>query len=135
MKTTYEQKNPQWWTDEHETAWDRVKAAMQRDWDQTKHDFGGDEPDTDQDVNNTVKQAVGKEPIPPRRALAYDEVEPAYRLGYGARREYGSKYPTWNEDVESHLKREWEALSPSRKQPWMQDRAAIRRGWDFEAEK
>lgn len=134
MKTSYAYKNPQWWNDEHESAWDRVKQAMQRDWDQTKHDFGGDEPDTDQDVNNTVKQAAGKEPIPPRRVPTYEDVEPAYRLGYGARRQYGTKYPTWNNEVESHLKREWDDIAPSRRGTWEQDRAVIRRGWDYDDE-
>lgn len=132
--TTHEYKNPQWWTDEHETSWDRVKQAMQRDWDQTKHDFGGDEPDTDQDVNNTVKQAAGKEAIPPRQVPTYEDVEPAYRLGYGARKQYGRKYPKWNDDVEAHLQKEWETIAPSGRQTWMQDRAAIRRGWEYDEE-
>jgi len=134
MKTAHKHKDPQWWTDEHESAWDRVKLAMHRDWDQTKHDFGAHEPDTDQDVNNTVKQAAGKEPIPPRGEPTYEDLEPAYRLGYGARRQYGHKYPKWNNDVESHLKREWDTLAPERRQTWMQDRAAIRRGWEYEEE-
>ena len=59
-------KNPKWWTTENETAWDRVKLAFQRDWDQTKHDLGGDEPETRQNISHTVKQAGGTETIPPR---------------------------------------------------------------------
>ena len=62
MKT----RNPKWWNKEHESGWSRVKAAFKRDWDQTKHDFGGAEPDTDQNIGDTVKQAAGKQPIPPR---------------------------------------------------------------------
>ena len=54
-------KNPNWWTKENDSAWDRTKAALKRDWDQTKHDFGGKEPDTNQKVGDTVKQAAGKE--------------------------------------------------------------------------
>src|ERR1051325_1727793 len=72
-----ERRNPKWWNQEQDSAWDRVKAAFKRDRDQTKHDFGGDEPDTDQDVDNTVKQAAGKEPIHPRRVATYEEMEPA----------------------------------------------------------
>ena len=59
-------KNPWWWTAEHDSAWGRVKAAFKRDWDQTKHEFGGNPPDTNQKVGDTIKQALGKESIPPR---------------------------------------------------------------------
>ena len=34
-------KNPVWWTTDNDTAWDKVKTAFKRDWDQTKHDLGG----------------------------------------------------------------------------------------------
>lgn len=45
---------------------ERTKEAMQRDAEQTKHDVPGMEGrDLDQDVDDTVKQAAGKEPIPP----------------------------------------------------------------------
>ena len=62
-------KNPTWWTNENDSAWERTKAAFKRDWDQTKHDMGGKQPDTDQQVSDTVKQASGKEIIPPRGML------------------------------------------------------------------
>src|SRR5215467_7108693 len=102
MKTEHmnEKRNPRWWTKEHESRWDRVKAAFKRDWDQTKHDFGSDEPDTDQNVGDTVKQAAGKEPIPPRHTPTYEEAEDAYRFGYGARSQYASQFPTWNDRLE-----------------------------------
>jgi len=87
------QSNPSWWTEEHNSGWDRVKAAFRRDWDQTKHDFGGAEPETNQDVDNTVKQAAGKEAIPPRGEPAYEDAEPGYRFGHGARNYYGTRYP------------------------------------------
>ena len=120
-------KNPNWWTSENDSAWDRVKKAFQRDWDQTKHDLGANEPDTNQDVDNTVKQAAGKEPIPPRRQPTYEELEPAYRFGYGAKSKYGRDYTDWDDQLETTLKRDWETIDPTRKQTWMQDRAAIRR--------
>jgi hypothetical protein len=74
-------KNPAWWTKEEDSAWERTKEAFKRDWDQTKHDLGGKQPDTNQNVTDTVKQAAGKEPIPPRGQPAYEQVEPAYRFG------------------------------------------------------
>lgn len=43
----------------------KVKEALKRDWEQTKHDITRKGPDLDQDVGDTVKQAAGKEPIPP----------------------------------------------------------------------
>ena len=47
-----------------------VGDAIERDWEQTKSDMPGMEgKDLDQDVDDTLKQAVGKEPVP-------DEDEP-----------------------------------------------------------
>ena len=45
---------------------DNAKEALKRDLEQTKADMPGvDGEDLDQDVGDTVKQAMGKEPIPP----------------------------------------------------------------------
>ena len=42
-----------------------AKEALERDWEQTKSDLPGMEgKDLDQDVDDTVKQAAGKEPVP-----------------------------------------------------------------------
>ena len=129
-KTQY--KNPSWWTTENDSGWDRVKEAIKRDWDQTKHDFGGNQPDTNQKIGNTIHQASGKEAIPPRKEPTYEEVEPAYRFGYGARSKYGADYTEWNDELEDNLKNDWYVIAPERKQTWMQDRAAIRYGWDYD---
>lgn len=122
-------KNPSWWTSENDSAWDRTKAAFKRDWDQTKHDMGGNEPDTAQNVKDTVKQAAGKEPIPPRGVVAFDQVEAAYRFGYGARAHYGKKYTNWGDDVEDALRREWYVTNPDRS--WDDDAEYIQKGWDY----
>jgi len=124
-------KNPNWWTPEYESSWTRVKEAFKRDWDQTKHDLGGDEPDTNQSVNDTVKQASGKEPIPPRGAPVYEKLEPAYRFGYGARAYYGKKYPHWNRDLETELKRDWASSHPGQNPDWETDSEYIRSGWNY----
>jgi hypothetical protein len=43
----------------------RVGEALERDWEQTKSDLPGlDGKDLDQDVDDTVKQAAGKERVP-----------------------------------------------------------------------
>lgn len=117
--------NPTWWSEKHDSAWERVKAAFKRDWDQTKHDFGGKRPDTDQDVDNTVKQAAGEEPIPPRGQPTYEDYEHAVRFGHGARTEYREKYPQWNSQVESQLKEDWGDESD-----WDETLPYIRRGWE-----
>jgi hypothetical protein len=45
---------------------DRVGEALERDWEQTKSDLPGlDGKDLDQDVDDTVKQALGDERVPP----------------------------------------------------------------------
>ena len=64
MNTTT--RNPAWWTEKHASDWDHVKAALERDWEQTKADFsknGGQ--NLNQNAADTVKQSVGSEPIPP----------------------------------------------------------------------
>ena len=43
-----------------------VGEALERDWEQTKSDLPGlDGKDLDQDVDDTVKQALGDERVPP----------------------------------------------------------------------
>jgi hypothetical protein len=124
--------NPKWWDSSFDSKWDRVKAAFQRDWDQTKHHFGGKTPDTDQNVSDTVKQASGKEPIPPRGVPGYDKAERAYRLGYGARTHYGSRYTTWDDRLEAELERDWRDIAPEDRDDWPRYRSVVRRGWDYD---
>jgi len=125
------ESNPNWWGTQYDSGWDRVKAAFRRDWDQTKHDFGGRQPDTDQDVDDTVKQAAGKQPIPPRGVPTFEQSEPAYKFGYGARQHYGSQYSSWNDELESRLKNDWASTRES-EDDWDQYRSAIRQGWDYD---
>jgi hypothetical protein len=123
-------KNPNWWTTENDSSWEKVKAAFKRDWDQTKHDFGGRQPDTAQNVNDTVKQASGNQPIPPRGTPVYEKIEPAYRFGYGARSYYSQKYPKWDTKLEAELQRDWQASYPQGN--WGEDVEYIRYGWDYD---
>jgi hypothetical protein len=122
--------NPNWWTTENDSSWEKVKAAFKRDWDQTKHDFGGKQPDTEQNVNDTVKQASGNQPIPPRGVPVYEKIEPAYRFGYGAKSHYGKKYSKWDAQLETELQRDWQASYPQGN--WRDDVEYIRYGWDYE---
>jgi hypothetical protein len=125
-------KNPSWWTKDNDSAWDKVKAAFKRDWDQTKHDMGGNQPDTAQNVNDTVKQASGKQPIPPRGTPVYEKAEPAYRFGYGARSYYRQQYPQWDSALETQLQQDWTTSYPEGN--WDEDVVYIREGWDYDDE-
>ena len=126
MKNTY---NAKWWSSEDDSSWERTKEAFRRDWEQTKHDFGGKSPDLNQDVPDTVKQAAGKQSIPPAGQPNFDDYEPAFRFGHGARRHYSDKYPTWNNELEGNLRNDW---STSNDAPgWEQHREAIRRGYEY----
>ena len=121
--------NPKWWSPEQDSAWDRTKAAFKRDWDQTVHDLSGKKPDTNQDVDDTLKQAAGKQPIPPRGQPTYEQGEPAYRFGYGARSHYGKQYAKWDDKLEDRLKQDWRDTYPSRQ--WDADKKAVQSGWDY----
>ena len=101
---TMEQVRPAWYTEEDDTAWNRIKAAFRRDWRQTQHDFGGSEPNLNQQVGDTLSQAAGSKPIPPANAQtphpqdpSYNEDdEHAYKYGYAAYRHYG-RNSQWSE--------------------------------------
>jgi hypothetical protein len=60
-------RNPNWWKDEHTSAWERTRAAFRRDWEQTKADLTGRSRghDLNQDAGDTFRQLSGKQPIPP----------------------------------------------------------------------
>jgi len=122
-------KNPTWWTSENDSAWERTKAAFKRDWDQTKHDMGGKQPETNQNAKDTVKQATGKEAIPPRGVPVYEQAEAAYRFGFGARSHYGKKYSDWSPQLEGELRRDWTMTNADRKEAWDLDAQYVRSGW------
>lgn len=94
-------KGPAWYTAEHMSAWDRIKAAFANDWEQTKRDFGSKSArDLDQDVDDTVKQALGSDD-------AFENREQAFRFGYAAQSHYRAKYPTWNTELDTHLRKDY----------------------------
>ena len=129
---------PKWWTEKHGSQWDNVKDAMKRDWEQTKKDLhlGGKE--LNQDVGDTVKQATGKEAIPPSNAagtrtgtdLGWEEAEQPLMYGVGARHQYGTQHATWNEGLETKLKSDWEAAEGGAKRKWDEVKNVVRHGYD-----
>jgi hypothetical protein len=127
--------DPTWWNDQHSRSWDRVKEAFSRDWSQTKADFSkrrGRE--LDQSAVDTVKQAVGTAPIPPRdepndkpTGHSYEEAEPALRFGYGASAYYFD-HDVWDASLEAKMRDDWSEISSDR--DWKSVREHVRRGWD-----
>ena len=138
MATT---RDPGWWSEQHTSAWERIKAAFRRDWEQTKADMPGSAGrDLNQNVGDTLKQAAGSAPIPPANQATrpdYDDRptagdwerdEGAHRYGFGAQRQYGREHADWDDRLESKLREEWTDLRTGR--TWDETRAAVRRGWD-----
>jgi hypothetical protein len=124
-------REPKWMSEDHRSAWERVKAAFRRDWEQTKADVSSAGHDLNQDVGDTVKQAAGKQPIPPGNARNpsdedWDSVEDSLRYGYSARSQY--RNDAWDDRLETKLRSEWDELETGRS--WDQARGTIRRGWD-----
>lgn len=125
-------QQPDWWTSKETHSWDRMKEALRRDWEQTKHDFrskAGHE--LHQDLTDTVKQAAGKEAIPPMNQpnppVTWGD-EAAVRFGYGASlSETYRAHKDWDDELEAKLQRDWEATNPDR--PWREVRDASRFGW------
>lgn len=127
---------PSWWSDNHEGTWDRVKSALKRDWEQTKADVSSKGHELNQGVGDTVKQAAGKEPIPPgnmpnpsskaTKDERWEDVEPSYRYGVGARAQHGDA--SWDDRLESKLSEEWSQLKSG--QTWDEVKSSVRRAWD-----
>ena len=109
---------PGWYTDETDSGWQRVKAAFGNDWEQTKRDFGSKNArELNQDVDNTVKQAVGA-------SDAFENHEQAFRFGYAAQGHYKKQYPTWNDDLDAQLGKDYGA-------DYSRDRNFIRHAYEY----
>jgi hypothetical protein len=128
----HEHKNPAWWTQDHESGWERAKVALKRDWEQTKADVSDGGQELDRDAGDTVKQAVGKQAIPPAGVpnIDWGSNEPAVRYGYGARQYY--RETEWNDQLESKLRTDYETHEPG---AWEKVKHAVRRGWESVTQK
>ena len=124
-------QQPAWWTAQQTDTWDRMKEALRRDWDQTRHDFGSEYgQDLNQDLTDTVRQAAGADPIPPKHVANPVEWsdEAAVRYGYGAAlsADYHD-HVAWDAVLEGRLKKDWEALDTGRS--WDSVRLPVHYGW------
>jgi hypothetical protein len=128
---------PAWWNEGHASAWDRVKEAMRRDWQQTKHDMGikgGHE--LNQSVAHTAKQAAGKEPLPPidrpnppKVIGEWNDVELPIEYGYSARSHYQA-HTAWTDELESTLEKEWATASDKTGRAWRDVRDHVKYGFE-----
>lgn len=120
---------PNWWSERYDSAWDRVKEALRRDVEQTKHDFGArDAADLNQDVGDTVRQGLGKDPIPPGD-LPNEDWESSTRYGYGAGLSQAHhQHAAWGDRLEADLRRDWERISPRR--AWDDVRSNVKQGFE-----
>ena len=135
MQTTGSPLRPRWWSDQYDSAWDRVKDALKRDFEQTKRDFGSKTaPELNQDLTDTVKQAVGAQPIPPDNvpnapASAWSEHENALRYGYGAGlSETYRPHKNWSDPLSNDLEHEWTELKHGRR--WEDVQESVRAGFE-----
>jgi hypothetical protein len=119
------------------TAWDRVKEALRRDWEQTKFDLslpGGHQ--LNQSIDDTIEQARGAAPLPehgapnpPRVVATWQDAERAIKFGFEAARRHGATYPQWGAGLEAMLAREWMAAGDPR--DWSEIRSFVRHGYVY----
>ena len=80
-----------------------------------------------QEMNPAIANSANTDKSVPK-SVAFDEVESPLSYGYAARMQYASKYPTWNDKLETTLRDEWTAGNPS--QHWDDIAPYVRRGFD-----
>lgn len=107
-------KQPSWWTDAHNKAWDHVREAFRN------------------------QQDAARAAAPARD---WDEVEPAIRFGFGARRRAPETQQTltaaqeeWDPELEATLQQDWDSLHQTEEAPrqahlWHDVRQFVHRGW------
>lgn len=130
--------HPSYWEkDTHGSSWEKVKAALQRDWEQTKSDFNVGGAELKQDVADTVKQAVGIDPIPADglgnpdpvvKPIIWADAEAGIRYGHGAHQQYGKLHEKWNDKLEVKLSNEWDETLTG--QPFSLVRPYVRHGYN-----
>lgn len=85
--------NPKWWNEEHTSAWNRVKAAVKRDWEQKPNDWETIEPTyrygvgarhhDNEDWNDRVDSKMKEESPDLKSGRTWDEVKAVVQRGRG----------------------------------------------------
>lgn len=80
-----------------------------------------------QSLVDTVKQARGRQPIPPLNEANPARYESAAKYGFDARNRFGGNLATWSDDVEAQLERDWNASGDGRR--FVDVRVELKLGW------
>lgn len=128
--------HPSYWVkDTHGSSWEKVKAALKRDWDQTKNDFHAGGHELKQELSDTLKQATGAvqipadgvgNPDPVTKPAIWADAEAGVRYGYGAREQYRNE--KWSDSLEMKLSTEWNEIETGK--PFAAVRPFVRHGWN-----
>lgn len=119
-----------------ETTWERAKAALRRDWEQTKSDLTREHGlFLGQTARHTLRQIANKEPIPApsQPTIPWEDAEPAVRFGYEAQdafpevRHWGPDADDWGPGAEEALRSEWSRRG--HRLSWLSAKPAIWLGW------
>jgi hypothetical protein len=140
----HEHWHPTWHKPEHAMQWDRVKEAVRRDWQQTKHDLHVGGHQLSQHVGDTLKQASGAEDIPsindanPQKIIGelrgeWESAAPSVEYGYAARNQFGSVHAEWDDVLDRDLRMEWESAPSTGKASglWDDVKPHVRHGYDY----
>lgn len=131
-------ERPAWWTEQPSSAWERIREAIRRDWEQTKHDASwklGHE--LNQNIGSTVKQALNQQDIPPYDGPNpplvignWEDIEEPIAFGYAASNVYGSQHPEWDAELMGLLRRDWDASHSLADQGWGDAKRWVRLGYE-----
>jgi hypothetical protein len=136
--------HPTWHKPEHAMQWDRVKEAVRRDWQQTKHDLHVGGHQLGQSAGDTIKQASGREDIPPSNDAnpqnvaselrgEWEMVAHSVEYGCAARHQFGSTHPEWDDVLDHNLRVEWESAPAEEKMSglWVDVKPHVRHGYNY----
>lgn len=135
-RITQEWQPSYWEKDTHGSVWEKVKGALERDWEQTKSDLHLGGAELKQELPDTVLQAVGAVPIPADgvanpdpvvKPVIWAEAEAGVRYGVGARHQYAD-FAKWNDALELTLNKEWDEAKTGK--PFAAVRPFVRHGWN-----
>lgn len=108
-------------------AWDDFKDAIRRGWEDVRDAFDMEDDYMEHEpfFRSHYEQSYRNS------RHDFDWYEPAYRYGYisGVDERYDN-YPTWDDRLESDIRRQWEASEFAAESTWEEIKDAVRRGWE-----
>jgi len=140
IMATIQSKKPTWWKSEHASEWQRIKEALRRDWDQTKHDLHLGGHNLNQTIADTGEQLGGVNPPPDERPMPAKVIgdvsdwaiaEEPVGYGYAARSQFGKQNPRWNDELDATLRSEWDTMRTGAGRSWDEVKIAVRHGYEY----